>query len=267
MMNKITRRDWAGLAAAGTLSHLLAGLVQPAQAQPDATAASKPRIAMLVHPDMVMLDLIGPLTVFSLLRAELHLVWKDRQPIVNELGLPLTPSTSYDDCPAELDVLFVPGGLKGSVALMEDAQTLAFLADRGARARYVTAVCTGSLVLGAAGLLKGYRATGHWYIRDLLAPMGATVEAKRVVVDRNRITGGGVTAGIDFGLTVAAELRGEETARLIQLVLEYDPQPPFDAGSPERAGAKLTGDVLARRQPLIDAAKRSAELAKARLSL
>ena len=108
---------------------------------------------MLVHPDMVMLDLIGPLTVFSLLRAELHLVWKDRQPVANDLGLPVTPSASYADCPADLDVLFIPGGLKGSVALMEDAETLAFLADRGARARYVTAVCTGSLVLGAAGLL------------------------------------------------------------------------------------------------------------------
>jgi cyclohexyl-isocyanide hydratase len=267
MTNTITRRDWAGLAAAGTFSHLLAGLVQPAQAQPAAATPGAPRIAMLVHPDMVMLDLIGPMTVFSLLRAELHLVWKDRQPVTNDLGLPVTPTTSYADCPTELDVLFVPGGLKGSVALMEDAQTLAFLADRGARARYVTAVCTGSLVLGAVGLLKGYRATGHWYIRDLLALMGASVEHSRVVSDRNRITGGGVTAGIDFGLTVAAELRGEETARLIQLVLEYDPQPPFDAGSPERAGAKLTGDVLARRQPLIDAAKRSAELAKTRLSL
>lgn len=267
MTSKITRRDWAGLAAAGTLSSLVAGLVQPAQAQPNAATPGKPRIAMLVHPDMVMLDLIGPLSVFSLLQAELHLVWKDRQPIATELGLPITPSTSYADCPTELDVLFVPGGLKGSVALMDDAETLAFLADRGARARYVTAVCTGALVLAAAGLLKGYRATGHWYIRDLLSLMGATVEAKRVVSDRSRITGGGVTAGLDFGLTLAAALRGEETARLIQLVLEYDPQPPFGAGTPERAGAKLTNTVLARRQPLIDEARHNAEIAKSRLSL
>ncbi|RYE78778.1 MAG: DJ-1/PfpI family protein [Hyphomicrobiales bacterium] len=265
MTGDITRRDWTGLAAAGALSGLLAALPQTALAQ--AAGTSTPRIAMLVHPDMVMLDLVGPLTVFSLLRAELHLVWKDRQPVANDLGLPVTPTTSYADCPAELDVLFIPGGLKGSVALMEDAETLAFLADRGTRARYVTAVCTGSLVLGAAGLLKGYRATGHWYIRDLLASMGASVEYNRVVTDRNRITGGGVTAGIDFGLTVAAKLRDEETARLIQFVLEYDPQPPFDAGSPERAGAKLTGEVLARRKPLIDAARRNADLAKIRLSL
>lgn len=265
MTGELTRRDWTGLAAAGALSGLLAGLPQTAVAQPAGTSA--PRIAMLVHPDMVMLDLVGPLTVFSLLRAQLHLVWKDRQPVTNDLGLPVTPTTSYAGCPAELDVLFIPGGLKGSVALMEDAETLAFLADRGARARYVTAVCTGSLVLGAAGLLKGYRATGHWYIRDLLAAIGASVEHGRVVTDRNRITGGGVTAGIDFGLTVAAKLRDEETARLIQLVLEYDPQPPFDAGSPERAGTRLTGDVLARRKPLIDAARRNADLAKTRLSL
>lgn len=265
MTGDITRRGWTGLAAAGALSGLVAGLPHAALAQP--VGASTPRIAMLVHPDMVMLDLVGPLTVFSLLRAELHLVWKDRQPVTNDLGLPVTPTTSYTDCPADLDVLFIPGGLKGSVSLMEDTETLAFLADRGARARYVTAVCTGSLVLGAAGLLKGYRATGHWYIRDLLALMGASVEHSRVVTDRNRITGGGVTAGIDFGLTVAAKLRDEETARLIQLVLEYDPQPPFDAGSPERAGAKLAGDVLARRKPLIDAARRSADLAKSHLSL
>lgn len=265
MTGDITRRDWTGLAAAGALSGLLAELPQAALAQP--AGASTPRIAMLVHPDMVMLDLIGPLTVLSLLRAELHLVWKDRQRVTTDLDLPVTPTTSYADCPADLDVLFIPGGLKGSVALMEDAQTLAFLADRGARARYVTAVCTGSLVLGAAGLLKGYRATGHWYIRDLLGAMGASVEHSRVVTDRNRITGGGVTAGIDFGLTVATKLRDEETARLIQLVLEYDPQPPFDTGSPERAGTKLTSDVLARRKPLIDAARRNADFAKTRLSL
>lgn len=214
---------------------------------------------------MVLLDLVGPLTVFSLLQAELHLVWKDRQPISNDAGLAVAPTSSFGDCPGDLDVLFLPGGLKGSIALMDDAEVLGFLADRGSRAAYVTSVCTGSLVLGAAGLLKGYRATSHWYVRDLLPTMGAILQTDRVVTDRNRITGGGVTAGLDFGLTLAAALKGEETAKRIQLVLEYDPKPTFDAGAPERAGKALVDDVLGRRGPLIASARQRAEQARTRL--
>jgi cyclohexyl-isocyanide hydratase len=169
--------------------------------------------------------------------------------------LPVSANTSFATCPAELDVLFVPGGLKGTVALMRDKEVLDFLANRGARARYVTSVCTGSLALGAAGLLNGYRATSHWYVRDLLPLMGAIVAPDRVVVDRNRITGGGVTAGLDFGLTLVAALRGDEYARRIQLLLVSAPKPPFDAGEPESAGSTLVQEVLDRRMPLIAAAR------------
>jgi cyclohexyl-isocyanide hydratase len=144
---------------------------------------------------------------------------------------------AIDECPADLDVLFIPGGLEGSVAMMDEKELLDVLADRGSQARFVTSVCTGALVLGAAGLLRGYQATSHWYVRDLLGLLGATVATERVVVDRNRITGGGVTAGLDFGLELARRMRGEDTAQLIQLVLEYDPKLPLNAGSPEKAGA------------------------------
>jgi cyclohexyl-isocyanide hydratase len=123
------------------------------------------------------------------------------------------------------------------------------------------------LLLGAAGLLKGYRATSHWYVRDLLPTMRALLQAERVVTDRNRITGGGVTAGLDFGLTLAAALKGEAMARRIQLVLEYDPQPPFDSGAPERAGKASVDDVPGRRAPLIASAHLRAEQARTRLSL
>jgi cyclohexyl-isocyanide hydratase len=167
----------------------------------------RPKIAMLVHPGMVMQDFIGPLTVFNLIHSEIHLVWKKPEPVMTEVGLPVMPSTPFADCPTSLDVLFVPGGLDGSMMMMEDQEVLEFLADRGKTARYVTSDCTGALVLGAAGLLRGYRATGHWYIRDLLSLLGATPVNERVVQDRNRITGGGVTAGIDFGLTLASLLR------------------------------------------------------------
>ncbi|MGO4676352.1 DJ-1/PfpI family protein [Bosea sp. 2YAB26] len=266
MTTDMTRRDLTALAATGALSGLF-GHVRAAEAQPAATGSAPMRVAMLVHPDMVLLDLVGPLTVFSLLQAETHLVWKGRAAVTSDVKLPVTPTTTFSECPRDLDALFVPGGLKGSVTLMGDSEVLGFLAERGAQARYVTSVCTGSLLLGAAGLLKGYRATSHWYVRDLLPLMGAKLQTDRVVIDRNRMTGGGVTAGLDFGLTLAAALVGEETARHIQLVLEYDPQPPFDSGAPERADKTNVQDVLARRSPLIAMAKAQAEQARSRLAL
>ena len=144
-----------------------------------------------------MLDLVGPLTVLSILGAEIHLIGKTRDPCSTDIGIPVTPTMSLAECPRDLDVLFVPGGLKGTLTVMQDAEMLSVIADRGLRARYVTSVCTGALVLGAAGLLRGHRATSHWYVRDLLDRFGATVATDRVVVDRNRITAGGVTAGVD----------------------------------------------------------------------
>jgi cyclohexyl-isocyanide hydratase len=242
--------------AAGLRGHAALAAQPGDQAAAGATTAPPhPKVAMLVYPDMILLDLVGAQTMLSIAMADIHLVWKNLDPVSADVGLPVSANTSFATCPAELDVLFVPGGLKGTVALMRDKEVLDFLANRGARARYVTSVCTGSLALGAAGLLNGYRATSHWYVRDLLPLMGAIVAPDRVVVDRNRITGGGVTAGLDFGLTLVAALRGDEYARRIQLLLVSAPKPPFDAGEPESAGSTLVQEVLDRRMPLIAAAR------------
>ena len=227
----------------------------------------RPVIAMLVHPAMVMQDFIGPLTVFNIMHSEIHLVWKDLNPVSTEVGIPVTPSTLFADCPDNLDVLFVPGGLNGSMMVMQDTEVLAFLADRGKTARYVTSDCTGALVLGAAGLLQGYKATGYWQIRDQLALMGATPVHERVVVDRNRVTGGGVTAGIDFGLTLAAILKGEDEAKRIQLTIEYAPQPPFNAGTPETAPKAIYDRIMTSRGPAIQKAADLAAAAGKRLKI
>lgn len=219
---------------------------------------------MLLFPRLTQLDLTGPFEVLSQLSStQVHLVWKTREAVRSATGMSILPTMTLEECPL-LDVLFVPGG-PGQVELMDDAAVLDFLAKQGAQARYVTSVCTGSLLLGAAGLLKGYRAACHWMAREELALLGSIPVAERVVVDRNRISGGGVTAGIDFGLTLAAILRGETEAKAIQLAMEYSPAPPFDAGSPELAGPDLVAALRKRREPF-SAARRAATLrAKARL--
>lgn len=205
------------------------------------TDGPKVTIGMVLYPGMFLQDLVGPLTVFeALMNKEIHLLWKTLEPVGNEAGgpsplIPVTPTTTFANCPAHLDVLFVPGGVPGTFTMMEDPEVLAFLADKGKTARYITSVCTGSLVLGAAGLLQGYKATSYWDTRDVLKELGAIPTKGRVVVDRNRITGGGVTAGIDFGLKIVAMLRTRAYAEAVQLYLEYDPAPPFNAGSPEKA--------------------------------
>jgi cyclohexyl-isocyanide hydratase len=202
-------------------------------------------IGILVFPGVQQLDLTGPYEVFaSLPGAKVHMIWKDRAPIQSATGLVLGPTMTFGECPA-LDVLCVPGG-GGVNALLQDAETLDFLRAQAARARYVTSVCTGSLVLGAAGLLKGRKATTHWLSHDFLQKFGAIPMKARVVRDGNLITAGGVTAGIDFGLTVVAELVGKDQAQAIQLALEYAPQPPFHAGTPEEAPAAITATVKER---------------------
>jgi len=200
-------------------------------------------VAMLLYPGFTLLDLIGPHAVLCG-AAKVHLVAKTREPVVSDSGAQLVPTCTLADCPRDVDVLFVPGGM-GTYAAMQDAELLAFLADVGARAGHVTSVCSGSLILAAAGLLTGYRATTHWSAHAELAALGAEAVRERVVVDRNRISGGGVTAGIDFGLVLLAQLRGEQVAKLTQLMMEYDPAPPFHAGTPEQAGPELTAQALA----------------------
>ena len=201
-------------------------------------------IGFLLFPQVTQLDLTGPAQILSRLPgAKTHLVWKKCEPVETDARFTINPTTSFADCP-QLDVLCVPGGF-GVGDMMHDQEVLAFLRRQAEGARYVTSVCNGALLLGAAGLLKGYRSACHWMWRDYLHRFGAEPVAERVVRDRNRISGGGVTAGIDFGLTLAAELAGEDTAKLLQLAFEYDPKPPFDCGTPEKAGSEIVGRLRA----------------------
>jgi cyclohexyl-isocyanide hydratase len=200
---------------------------------------------LILFPDMTQLDLTGPFEVFARMPGvTIHLLWKTLDPVNTDRGLMMIPTATFDECPA-LDLVCVPGG-PGQVALMEDQVVLRFLRQTASTCRYITSVCTGSLVLGAAGLLKGYRATSHWASRDQLAILGAEPVDARVVFDRNRITGAGVTSGIDFALAVVAHVAGEEVAKQIQLQMEYDPTPPFSAGSPSSAGCVVTAQVMAK---------------------
>jgi len=203
---------------------------------------------MLVFPKLTQLDLTGPYEVLSRLPGtETLLVWKDLQPVRTEHGLTILPMTTFAECPP-LDLVLVPGG-PGVNPLLEDPEVLAFLRDAAARARYVVSICTGALVLGAAGLLRGRRAATHWMSRELLPAFGAEPMTERVVRDGNFFTGGGVTAGIDVALTVAAEIAGRAAAEAIQLAIEYDPAPPFASGSPETADPAVLATVLARAEP------------------
>jgi cyclohexyl-isocyanide hydratase len=203
------------------------------------------RIGFLLYPHVTQLDLTAPAQFLSAMSgAELHFVWKDLQPVHTDASFQIVPTDTFESCP-DLDMICVPGG-PGQPALMQDAQVLAWLARQGAQAKWVTSVCTGSLLLGAAGLLKGYRAASHWAYREHLPLFGATIDEGRVSQDRNRITGGGVTAGIDFALSVVAAVRGEAEAKEIQLFLEYAPQPPFDCGRPDKAGPELIKQVKQR---------------------
>ena len=210
---------------------------------PSVPASTAPlTVGMLLYPGFTLLDLAGPHAALGM-HGNTLLFWKTLDPVLTDTGISLNPTRTFDDAPEHLDVLCVPGGM-GTNAAMADAEVVAFLARMGPRARYVTSVCSGSLLLGMAGLLDGYRAATHWAAYDVLSALGATPGHARVERDRNRMTGGGVTAGIDFGLTLLAELRGEDVAKLTQLIMEYDPQPPFNAGHPRLAGEALTTTAL-----------------------
>ena len=203
------------------------------------------RVAFLLFPNVTQLDLTGPAQVLSRLgNVTIDLVAKTMQPVATDAGFALLPTATFEDA-GQPDILCVPGGFGVNDAI-EDEATMVWVAKAAAGAQWITSVCTGSLLLGAAGLLRGYRATTHWAQHHHLAAFGAIPVHDRVVIDRNRATGGGVTAGIDFGLTLIAAVRGEAHAKLVQLGLEYDPAPPFDSGSPGRADA----ETLARYQAM-----------------
>lgn len=199
---------------------------------------------MLLYPGMTALDFVGPQHMFAgLMGAKVHHIAKTMAPVVSDTQLAILPTVTLAKCPRDLDILFVPGGGAGTLAAMQDAQILAFLADRGGRAKLVSSVCTGSLLLGAAGLLQGYQATTHWATHTLLADVGATPVQARVVRDRNRITGAGVSAGLDLGLTIVGMLRDPAYAQTMQLLAEYAPEPPFNAGTPRTAPPAVSAMV------------------------
>ncbi|WP_404789710.1 DJ-1/PfpI family protein [Altericista sp. CCNU0014] len=201
-------------------------------------------VGLVIYPGMTTLDIVGPQAVFSELPdIKLHRIWKVLEPIEADDGMVIVPDTTFANCPP-LDVLCIGGGLK-QMAIVDDPEVLEFLKKQGNTAQFITSVCGGSVFLAKAGLLQGYRAATHWAMRGELAKLGVEVGTERVVVDRNRISGGGVTAGIDFGLTIAKLLRGEEIAKMVQLSIEYNPEPPFDVGSPEKAGPELVQKTLA----------------------
>src|SRR5262249_40646104 len=205
------------------------------------------RFALMISPKVPQLDFTGPLQVFSSLPAQLakvHLVWKLIEPVASDGPLVLTPTMTFADCP-QLDVICVPGGI-GTDDLVNDEDVLAFLRAQAERAQYVTSVCTGSLVLGAAGLLKGYHAATHWSAMDHLPPSGAIPTKPRFGADGNRIPGGGATAGIDFALTLVAMLVDRKLAEAIQLRLEYNPAPPFQSGSPDSAPPEVLALIESR---------------------
>jgi len=216
---------------------------------------AKLRIAMVLFPRLTQLDLTGPYEVLARMpETQVDLVHHDLDPVVTDRGLVLTPTATFDSYGSP-DILFVPGG-PGQLAAMRDRALINFLRRAGEKAQYITSVCTGSLLLGAAGLLAGRRATTHWSVHEQLALLGAKPVKERVVVDGNVVTGAGVSAGLDFALALAAELHGPEVAERIQLQIEYDPAPPFRSGSPEKARPET---LAALREA---AAKLTAERAK-----
>lgn len=208
------------------------------------------RIGLLLFPNLTLLDLTAPLEVFCQIPgASVSLIWKTLDPVTCDTGFAMLPTATFADC-GDLDILCVPGG-PGQIELMADAETLAFVAQKAAGCQWITSVCTGSLVLAAAGLLRGKRATSHWASLDQLALFGATPVSERVVRDGNLITGAGVTSGIDFALTVVALAMGEGVAQEIQLQIEYDPAPPFRGGSPKTAAPDLLNRVKQGLAPFI----------------
>lgn len=211
------------------------------------------QIGFLIYPGVVQLDVMAAYQVLAFPpNTQMHLLWKNLTPITSNEGLTIVPTTTLENC-SKLDVICVPGGGFGQVEVMKDAEILIFLQQQAATAQYVTSVCTGSIILAAAGLLQGYKATCHWAFRDQLAMLGVEVVPQRVVIDGNRITGAGVTSGIDFGLTLVSLLCGEDVAKMTQLMLEYNPEPPFNAGTREMAGDGIIQSLMQFGKPLLEA--------------
>lgn len=199
-----------------------------------ANVTGSEQIAMLLYPGFTALDLVGPHYFFAcMMGASVHLVTPgpDLGPVASDLSLAIAPTATIDDMPEELDVLFVPGGTEGTLAVMQSPRLVDWVADRGSRAKHVTSVCTGSMILAKAGLLDGRRATSHWATLPVLADYGATPVNERVVRDGDILTGAGVSAGLDFAIALVEQLRGRNYAEALVLQAEYAPEPPIHAGS------------------------------------
>ncbi len=255
MKDQINRKDFIKTALAALAAVPL--IREPAQAQEastppdDATAPTHDmskfpenwtradQIIMILYPGFTALDLIGPQYFFgSLMGAKVHLAAKTLDPVLTDTGVSIVPTIRFQDCPETCDVIFVPGACQGMLDAIADKETMDLIRSRGESARFVTSVCTGSIILGAAGLLEGYKATSHWVTRPLLHYFGAKETDERVVTDRNRITAAGVSAGLDLGLHLTLKLRDEFYARSMQLLAEYAPKPLFDYGTPYRFKAE-----------------------------
>ena len=203
-------------------------------------------VGFVIFPELTQLDFTGPQQVLARLpQSVMRIIAKSASPVPSDSGLSLVPTHTFENCP-RLDLICVPGGSTGVVRAMGDRETIEFIRRKSTSAKYVTSVCTGAFILGAAGLLKGRRATTHWAFTELLPLVGATYEKARIVKDGNVITAGGVTSGIDFGLNMVADIAGETAAQAIQLGLEYDPDPPFDAGHPDCAPNSAKDTVFPR---------------------
>ena len=221
-------------------------------------------VGLLLFPKLTLLDLVGPYQVFSQVPGfAVDVIAKTSAPVPDNNGVCLVPTATFQSA-SKLDLLCVPGG-PGEADAYEDEETLRYVRAAAGEAQYVTSVCTGSLILGAAGLLKGKRAASHWASRNVLSDFGAIPDAGRVVVDGNLITGGGVTAGIDLALEIVARVRGKEIAQARQLSLEYAPAPPFDAGRPETAPSDVVAMVRKATRGFLEKRRARAKRAAARI--
>lgn len=224
------------------------------------------QIGFILFHNVTQLDLTGPAQVLSRLPgARVHLISDELHPVLTDVGFSINPTTTYINCP-QLDVICVPGSATIGDQLANN-QMLTFIKSQCKDAKYITSVCNGSLILGATGVLHGRRSACHWIWRKYLPLFGAIEVKDRVVIDGKHISGGGVTAGIDFAYVLASLIAGEEVSKRLQLALEYDPHPPFDCGTPEKAPIELVNLVLELQKERIDRAEYLIKLAADKLKI
>jgi putative intracellular protease/amidase len=240
-IDSVTRRHFLrAITAAGAFTLSESTRADEPSVHEKAVALLKPgseTIVILLYPGFTALDAIGPHYALSgMAGASVRFIAATTDAVASESGFSVSPHLSFDQCPENIDLLLIPGGMAGTITAMEDEATMAFVKKAAARSKMIGSICTGALILGAAGLIRGYKATSHWQTMDLLPIVGATPVKERVVIDRNLVTCGGVTAGLDMGFTLVRRYRGDLYAKRIQLLAEYDPQPPFPkSGNPDTA--------------------------------